>query len=109
MQTKHSNATIACNVSKDNINLIPKFDKYTIERDIKNRTNIIEKELIHLKTIANRFNLFNVWVVAELTGSYHKTLFRTAKRLKLHPTYVSTESVAKRLPKWEPCGTSIIK
>jgi transposase len=94
-RTKHSNAIIACDVSKDNINLIAKFGKYSIEREIENRTNIIEKELIHLKTIAHRFNLFNIRVVAEPTGNYHKTLFRTAKRLELHTAYVSTESVAK--------------
>ena len=71
-QTKHSNAIIACDVSKDNINLIAKFGKYSIERDIENRTNIIEKELIHLKTMAHRFNLFDIRVVAEPTGNYHR-------------------------------------
>jgi hypothetical protein len=73
--TKHSNAIIACDVSKDNINLIAKFGKYRIERDIENRTNIIEKELTHLKTIAHRFNLVDIRVVAEPTGNYHRTLF----------------------------------
>ena len=89
------NAIIACDVSKDNINLIAMFGKFRFERDIDNQTDIIEKELVHLKSIARRVNLAHIQVVAEPTGNYHKTLFSVAKRLDMHTAFVSPEAVAK--------------
>jgi len=92
---KPRSAIIACDVSKETINLVASFGTHRIEREIHNRTNIIEKELTHLKTIAQRANILNIRVVAEPTGNYHKALFRTARRLQLLTAYVSPEAVAK--------------
>ncbi len=91
----NSNAIIACDVSKDTINLVMKLGKRCIEREIKNHTITLENELFQLKTFAGRCGIQNIWVVAEPTGIYHEILFRAAKRLDLHTAYVSAESVAK--------------
>ena len=92
---KPLNAIIACDVSKDNINLFAKFGNFCFQRDFQNQTDIIEKELVHLKTFARRMNMIRIQVVAEPTGNYHKTLFSVAKRLDFHTAYVSPEAVAK--------------
>ncbi|MCP4705660.1 MAG: IS110 family transposase [candidate division Zixibacteria bacterium] len=91
----NSNAIIACDVSKDTINLVMKLGKRCIEREIKNHTITLENELFQLKTFAGRCGIQNIWVVAEPTGIYHEILFRAAKRIDLHTAYVSAESVAK--------------
>ncbi|MCP4671518.1 MAG: IS110 family transposase [Desulfobacula sp.] len=86
---------IACDVSKDVINLVFKFGKNPIEREIQNHTIVLEKELKRIKAFALHCGHRNIWVIAEPTGVYHKALFRAAKRVKLHTAYVSAESVAK--------------
>lgn len=91
----NSNSIIACDVSKDTINLVMKLGKRCIEREIQNNTLILEKQLNQLKRLANDCMIHNIWVIAEPTGIYHKNLFRTANRLGLHTAYVSAESVAK--------------
>ncbi len=102
--TKHSGSTtqsipveaiIACDVSKDDIHLVAQFGHNRIQRHFGNQTTLIEKELRHLKTIAQRCNCSKIRVVAEPTGNYHKTLFRTAERLEFQTAYVSPEAVSK--------------
>ncbi len=102
--TKHSGsttqsitveATIACDVSKDDIHLVAQFGHNRIERHFGNQTTLIEKELRHLKTIALRCNCSKIRIVAEPTGNYHQTLFRTAERLGFQTAYVSPEAVSK--------------
>lgn len=95
MPQLNSNAIIACDVSKDTINLVMKLGKSCIEREIENFTMSLQQELIQLKSFANRCRVKNIWVIAEPTGIYHKNLFRTAKRLGLKTAYVSAESVSK--------------
>jgi len=95
LNTSNTNAIIACDVSKDTINLIYKFGKFPKECEIKNHTIVLEKEFKKIKDFAHHCGHQNIWVVAEPTGVYHKALFRAARRLKLHTAYVSAESVAK--------------
>ena len=95
LNTSNTNAIIACDVSKDIINVVCKFGKFPKEYELKNHTTVLEKELKKLKDFAQHCGYKNIWVVAEPTGVYHRTLFRAARRLKLHTAYVSTESVAK--------------
>ncbi len=89
------NAIIACDVSKNTINLVAKLGKHLFERQFDNRTKIIEKELQYIKTVAKKCNCNKALVVCEPTGNYHNTLLRTAKRLDLETAYVSAEAVAK--------------
>jgi transposase len=91
----HIDATIACDVSKDDIHLVAQFGHNRIERNFANQTTHIEKELRHLKIVAQRCKCAQIRVVAEPTGNYHKTLFRTAERLELQTAYVSPEAVSK--------------
>lgn len=95
LNTSETNAIIACDVSKDVINLVYKFGKFPIEREIRNHTIALEKELNQIKDFAHHCGYQSIWVVAEPTGVYHKTLFMAAKRINLHTAYVSTESVCK--------------
>ena len=95
LNTSKTNAIIACDVSKDTINLVYKFGKFPIERKIRNHTIVLEKELNQIKDFAHHCGYQSIWVVAEPTGIYHKALFMAAKRIDLHTAYVSTESVCK--------------
>ncbi len=105
-----SNFIIACDVSKDTINLVVKSANHCIEREIQNYTVDLENELIQLKAFAKKCGVSKIWVIAEPTGIYHKNLFRTAKRLGLHTAYVSGESVAKmRIIETNDTGKTDIK
>ncbi|MCP3850845.1 MAG: IS110 family transposase [Gammaproteobacteria bacterium] len=95
MNQMNSNLIIACDVSKGVINLVVKYGKHCIEREIQNYTVQIQSQLSQLKSFAKRCGVKNIWVVAEPTGVYHKNLFRIARRLQIHTEYVSAESVAK--------------
>ena len=95
MPQLNSNFIIACDVSKNTINLVAKYGKHSIEREIQNYTVQINHQLSQLKAFAKRGGINNIWVISEPTGVYHKNLFRIAKRLGLHTAYVSAESVSK--------------
>ncbi|MCK5100552.1 MAG: transposase, partial [Desulfobacteraceae bacterium] len=95
LNTSNTNAIIACDVSKDTINLVYKFGKFPIEREIRNHTIVLEKELNQIKDFAHHCGYQSITVVAEPTGIYHNALFLAARRINLHTAYVSTESVAK--------------
>lgn len=86
---------LACDVSKDRINLYTETPGGGIDRVFDNKTGTVEKEL-------RQFNLFisggryrAAAVVAEPTGVYHDSLFRTARNLGMYTAYVSAEAVAK--------------
>lgn len=91
----NSNVNIACDVSKDTINLVVKFGKHCIERQIPNHSFELQKHLNQLKDFLHRCGFQRIWVVAEPTGVYHKNLLRTARRLGLCTRLVSVESVAR--------------
>lgn len=95
MPQTDSNVIIACDVSKDTINVVVKFADRCIEREIENHTISLEKHFSQLKNFLLRCGFTQIWVVAEPTGIYHRALFRTAKRLDLYTRFVSAESVAK--------------
>ncbi len=110
MPRLNSNLIIACDVSKDTINLVVKYSDTCIEREFQNKTISLGQELTQLKTFAKRCGVKNIWVIAEPTGIYHKNLFRTARRLGLHTAYVSAESVAKmRVVETNDTGKTDIK
>lgn len=91
----NSNVIIACDVSLDTINLVVKFGKHCIEREINNQSSHLEHHLNQLKVFLLSYGFKRIWVIAEPTGVYHRTLFRIARRIGLHTRLVSAESVAK--------------
>ena len=72
----NTNAIIACDVSKETINIVFKFAKKPVEHEIINHTVVLEKKLNQIKALAHRCGYQSIWVVAEPTGIYHKALFR---------------------------------
>lgn len=95
MPQTNPNVIIACDVSKATINLVVKFGRHCIEREVRNHSVHLEKQFVQLRDFLMRFGFKRIWVVAEPTGIYHRPLFRTAKRLGLYTRLVSAESVAK--------------
>lgn len=88
----NSNLIIACDISKDIINYVVKSGNQTLEDEIPNRTFSIKRLL---KMFTTQGHVYNVRVIAEPTGVYHKNLFRIANSLGLDTELVSAESVAK--------------
>ena len=85
MSQTNPNVIIACDVSKDTINLVVKFGRHCIEREVRNHSTQLEKHFVQLRDFLLQYGFKRVWVVAEPTGIYHRPLFRTAKRLGSTP------------------------
>ncbi len=49
----NTNAIIACDVSKETINIVFKLAKNTAEREIINHTIVLEKQLKKIKALAH--------------------------------------------------------
>jgi transposase len=86
---------LACDVSKDKINLYTETPGGKYERVSDNRTDAVEKELRQFDLFISAGKYAAAAVVSEPTGIYHDTLFRIARRLGMYTAYVSDEAVSK--------------
>jgi len=86
---------LACDVSKDSINLYTETPGGGLDRAFNNRSDTIEKELCQFNLFISVGRYRAAAVVAEPTGVYHESLFRTARNLGMYTAYVSAEAVAK--------------
>ena len=86
---------LACDVSKDKINVYTEMGERPLERVFANRSLAIDQQLSELATRARRAGAERVLVVAETTGRYHERLLHTALALGLETAWVSGEAVAK--------------
>jgi transposase len=101
---------LACDVSKDRINLYTELGKKRVELDFPNRSKRIEKELAELRAKALDAGYDRIVVVAEATGNYHRSLLRAAARLELSTAWVSGEAVAKmRVIEFNDSGKTDLK
>jgi transposase len=88
-------AIVACDVSKDRINVMMRLGRRVIEEEWANRSQAICASLDVLQRKAALAGFGSLRVVAEPTGVYHRVLLRTAQRLGLEVAQVSGEAVAK--------------
>jgi len=88
-------AIVACDVSKDRINVMMRLGRSVIEEEWANRTQAIRGQLEVLQRKAALTGFGQLRVVAEPTGVYYRVLLRTAQRMGLEVAQVSGEAVAK--------------
>lgn len=88
-------ALFACDIAKDKIDLVVDVGGKRIERQIPNRTLLLEASLTTLVSLAREAGAKQVVVLLEPTGRYHGSLLRAAHRLGLQTAWVNGEAVAK--------------
>jgi transposase len=88
-------ALFACDVAKDKIDLVVDVAGKRLERQIQNRTTVLDASLTTLACLVRERGAKRIVVLLEPTGRYHASLLRVAHRLGLETAWVSGEAVAK--------------
>ncbi|WP_321394975.1 transposase [uncultured Desulfuromusa sp.] len=95
IQSKHSVAILAFDVSKDRLNMATDLGGQLSDHEFPNHSMDVEHQLKVWAQRAKTAGFNQVMVVCEPTGCYHTTLLSTAHRLGLQTAWVSGEAVFK--------------
>jgi len=95
VQSNHSVAILAFDVSKDRLNMATRIGGQLSDHEFPNSTVAVEHQLKVWAQRAKMAGFDQVLVVCEPTGCYHAILLATAHRLGLQTAWVSGEAVFK--------------
>ncbi|NQV38217.1 MAG: transposase [Candidatus Marinimicrobia bacterium] len=91
----HIKLVICVDVSKNTLDTYINQNHTIIQDHFPNNTLKIERKLEEYHRLANELGCMGLHILAEPTGTYHRKLFRVARRLGHTTAYVNVESVSK--------------